>query len=101
MRHGRYGKFIACSRYPECDYTEPYTTGIKCPECDGELIERRSKKGKIYYACSNKDCNIVYWNKPVPVKCEKCGNPFMLEKKSRGKIYYQCPRCGHTNRDGG
>ncbi len=94
VKYGKYGRFIACSRYPECDYTSPYTIGVKCPEgCDGEFVERKSKKGKIYYTCEDKNCNIVHWYKPVSIECPKCGNHYMLERHRGKKIYYECPKC--------
>ncbi len=96
IRIGRYGRFKACSKYPDCKYTEPITTGVKCPECNqGEFIERKSKKGKTYYPCSNKDCNNVLWDKPLPVKCPECDAPFMVEKRGRRGNYLYCIKCKH------
>jgi len=98
IRRGRYGKFIACSQYPKCKYTKPYSLGIKCSRCDGEILERVSKKGKVYYPCSNPECKEVYWYKPVLVKCEKCGHPFMLLKRYKGKEYLECPECKYRKK---
>ncbi len=96
IKHGKYGRFLACSNYPECKYTKPITTGVKCPICNkGEFIERKSKKGKIYYPCSNKDCNNVLWNKPVSVICPICNASFMVEKRSRKGNYLYCIKCKH------
>ncbi len=94
VKYGRYGKFLACSGYPECKNTKPYVekTGVSCPQCNnGELIKRKSKKGKVFYGCSNyPDCKFVVWNKPVKEKCPKCGG-LMVKKKSRKKgEYYKC-----------
>lgn len=95
VKYGRYGKFLACSGFPDCKNTKPYVikTGVKCPECgDGDLIQRKSKKkGRIFYGCSNyPDCNFMVWNKPVTKKCPECGG-LMVEKKSRKKgTYYKC-----------
>jgi DNA topoisomerase I len=93
VKYGRYGKFLACSGYPECKNTKPYLlkTGVKCPECeDGELIQRKSKKGRTFYGCSNyPECNFVVWNKPVKKKCPKCGG-LMVEKKKSGHKVYKC-----------
>ncbi|RKX19345.1 MAG: type I DNA topoisomerase [Candidatus Zixiibacteriota bacterium] len=99
IRQGRFGRFIACSRYPECKTTEPISTGVKCPEkgCDGELLERRSKKGRIFYSCSRyPKCKFSLWFKPVPRKCPACGYSFMVEKSTiaRGDYLY-CTNCKH------
>jgi DNA topoisomerase I len=101
VKYGRYGKFLACSGYPDCKNTKPYVvkTGVKCPVCnDGELIQRRSKKGRVFYGCSNyPECKFVIWNKPVEKRCPECGG-LMVEKKSKNDgIYYKCidKNCGH------
>ncbi|MFP4020219.1 MAG: type I DNA topoisomerase, partial [Halanaerobium sp.] len=104
VKYGRYGKFLACSSYPECKNTKPYLvkTGVDCPECeDGEVIERTSKKGRTFYGCSNyPDCNFMTWNKPVEKPCPVCGS-LMVEKttKAKGK-HYKCinKECGHTEK---
>ncbi|MFW6280532.1 MAG: type I DNA topoisomerase [Halanaerobium sp.] len=104
VKYGRYGKFLACSSYPECKNTKPYLvkTGVDCPECeDGEVIERTSKKGRTFYGCSNyPDCNFMTWNKPVEKPCPVCGS-LMVEKttKAKGK-HYKCTNkeCGHTEK---
>ncbi|RAK11110.1 DNA topoisomerase-1 [Halanaerobium saccharolyticum] len=104
VKYGRYGKFLACSSYPECKNTKPYLikTGVDCPECeDGEIIERTSKKGRTFYGCSNyPDCNFMNWNKPVKKPCPECGS-LMVEKttKAKGK-HYKCTNkeCGHTEK---
>jgi DNA topoisomerase-1 len=104
VKYGRYGKFLACSSYPECKNTKPFLikTGVDCPECeDGEVIERTSKKGRTFYGCSNyPDCNFMTWNKPVEKKCPECGG-VMVEKttKAKGK-HLKCTNkeCGHTEK---
>ncbi len=88
IKEGRYGKFIACQGYPECKNTKPLTTGIACPQegCGGQLVERRSRRGKAYYTCSDYPrCKFVLWQRPVPEPCPKCGAPFLLERYARGK----------------
>ena len=82
MKYGRFGEFTACSNYPTCKYVKQKTIGVKCPECsEGEIIERRSKKGKTFYGCNRyPDCTFVAWGKPVPEKCPECGSPYMVEK---------------------
>lgn len=94
VKYGRYGKFLACSGYPECKNTKPYLikTGVGCPKCDdGELVQRKSKKGRVFYGCSNyPDCDFMVWNKPVEQKCPQCGG-IMVEKTTRKKgTFYKC-----------
>ena len=94
VKYGRYGKFLACSGYPDCKNTKPYLikTGVDCPECDdGELVQRKSKKGRKFYGCTNyPDCNFMVWNKPVNKKCPDC-NGMMVEKHTRKKgKFYKC-----------
>src|SRR5438105_3025872 len=93
VKEGRFGEFTACSNYPKCKYIKPKTVGVACPKpgCGGELIERRSKRGKVFYGCLKyPDCDFVLWNKPVPEPCPQCGAPFLLEKatKREGLIRY-------------
>jgi DNA topoisomerase-1 len=96
VKNGRFGKFIACSNYPKCKHTQPFTTGIKCPECeDGEITEKKNRKGRYFYSCSNyPDCKYISNDKPVDIKCPACGNHFMQEKysKEKGK-HLLCPNC--------
>ena len=96
IKEGRYGKFIACQGYPECKNTKPLTTGIACPQegCGGQLVERRSRRGKSYYACSKyPECKFVLWQRPIPEPCPKCGAPFLLERYARGKkLLRYCPK---------
>jgi DNA topoisomerase-1 len=85
IKAGRYGKFLACSRYPECKTTKPLATGIKCPKDGGDIVERRSKRGKLFWSCSNfPECKFASWYKPVPKKCPKCGADFLFEKHTKG-----------------
>ena len=106
-KQGRYGTFLACSAYPECKNTRSVasaagaSTGVPCPEpnCKGELVERRSRRGKVFYGCNQyPDCTYATWDRPVPVACPACGGPFMVEKttKKEGK-HLRCPdrECGH------
>ena len=83
---GRFGKFLACPGFPECRNTKAIIkgTGVKCPQCGAEIIERKSQKGKKYFACEKgKDCGFVLWDKPTDKKCEKCGS-IMVEKYVKG-----------------
>ncbi len=100
IKRGRFGRFLACEGYPECQNTRTITTGIKCPEegCGGELTEKRTKRGKIFYSCTNyPKCKFAIWEKPVPKACPLCKAPFMIEKRSGGEINIQCRTegCGH------
>ena len=99
MKTGRYGEFTACSNYPTCKFVKQKTIGVKCPECsEGEVVERRSKKGKTFYGCSRyPECNFVAWGKPVPEKCPDCGSPYMIEKFLKAGPVWQCPNpeCKH------
>ena len=91
-------RFIACTGYPECRYTSPYSTGVTCPVegCGGELVEKSSKRGKVFYACNRyPDCTYALWDPPVDQGCPKCGNPVLVAKstKSRGD-HLACPAKG-------
>lgn len=83
VKMGRFGKFVACSNYPECKFTKPVSLGIACPEenCKGYISVRRSKKGRTFYGCSEyPNCKFTSWDKPVPEECPQCKSPFMVEK---------------------
>jgi len=99
LKSGRYGKFIACSRYPECKNTRPLTTGIKCPKDGGDIVERRSKRGKVFWSCSNyPTCKFASWYKPVQRKCPKCEADLLLEKRNKGgdiTLFCHDKECGH------
>ena len=86
IKDGRFGLFTSCSNYPKCKYIKPKTIGVPCPKsgCGGELIERRSKRGKVFYGCSKyPECDFVLWNKPVPEQCPSCGAPYLIEKTTK------------------
>ncbi len=93
IKHGRFGKFLACSNYPDCDFTKAIlkTIGIKCPICkDGDVVERKTKKFKNFYGCSKfPECNFVNWNKPTGKNCPECGN-YLVEQKTRQKHVIKC-----------
>ena len=93
IRHGRYGKFLACSNYPECNNTKPILKklGIKCPECEtGDIIERKTKKLKIFYGCSEfPNCHFVSWDQPIDKKCPKCGD-ILVHKKTKKLDFIKC-----------
>ncbi len=86
VKRGRYGKFLACSGYPECKNAKPISTGVKCPEegCDGELLERTSRRGKVFFSCSKyPECKFATWHKPIAEKCPECGYPILVEKTTK------------------
>lgn len=89
IKHGRYGKFLACSNYPECEETKPFyhKIGVKCPECEnGDIIERRSKRGRLFYGCSSfPDCRFVSWDRPIDKRCPECGSILLHKKNKKGE----------------
>ncbi|SCW74655.1 DNA topoisomerase-1 [Paenibacillus tianmuensis] len=93
---GRFGKFLACSGFPECRNTKPIVkdTGVTCPNChEGKIIERRSKKGRIFYGCDRyPGCDFVSWDKPVGHPCPKCG-AMLIEKRNKSGTFTQCVSC--------
>lgn len=93
IRHGRFGKFMACKNYPECKNTKPILEriGIKCPTCkDGDVIVRKTKKGRDFYGCSTfPQCKFVSWNKPTGKTCEICGS-YTVEKTTKDKTLELC-----------
>jgi DNA topoisomerase-1 len=94
---GRYGRFLACSAFPECRNTRAIvkSTGVRCPACaEGELVERRSKRGRLFYGCNRyPDCEFVSWNKPVDRPCPRCGK-LLVEKKGK-KEGIRCIECAY------
>ena len=94
VKRGRYGRFLACSNYPACKNIKPYSLGVPCPEegCNGEIVEKSSKKGRIFYGCSNYPaCKFASWDRPVAISCPDCDSPALIETKSGEKL--KCPRC--------
>jgi DNA topoisomerase I len=81
LKHGRFGEFTACSNYPACKYVKQKSTGLVCPKDGGDVVERKSKRGKVFYGCANyPDCDFVLWNKPILEPCPQCGERFLIEK---------------------
>ncbi|MCK5740267.1 type I DNA topoisomerase [bacterium] len=97
LKVGRYGRFLACSGYPDCKTTSPFRLGIPCPkeDCKGDVVERRSKRGRTFYGCSEyPDCNFVSWYKPINTKCPNCGHQYLEERYTQAKgEYLRCPSC--------
>jgi len=93
LKSGRFGEFVACSNYPTCKYVKQKTIGVPCPNCnEGELTERRSKRGKTFYGCNRyPDCDFVAWAKPIVEKCPDCGSPYLVEKHLKSGSWAACP----------
>jgi DNA topoisomerase I len=93
IRHGRYGEFTSCSGYPDCKYVKQNFIGVKCPQCkDGELVEKRARKGNTFYGCSNyPKCRFTSANKPIVEKCPTCGNEYLVEKFLKTGPVIACP----------
>lgn len=93
IKYGRFGKFMACKNYPECKNTRPLVNkvGVKCPKCkEGDIILRKSKKGKAFYGCSNyPECDFISWYKPTGEVCKECGS-YMVEKQTKNEIKEIC-----------
>jgi len=96
IKLGKFGKFLACSGFPECRNARPLLIriGVPCPTCgEGEIVERRSKKGRTFFGCERYPaCDFVSWNKPVARPCASCGNAYLVESGRRGQD--KCPACG-------
>jgi len=100
-KQGKYGKFLACPNFPTCRNTKNIVKeiGIKCPKCDGNVIEKKSHRGKVFYGCTNfPTCDFTSWDKPTDKVCDKCGG-IMYEKNFRGKKIY-CPSCEENSKKG-
>ena len=99
-RRSRFGEFLGCSGYPECDgikriTSPPVKTGVACPECrEGEILERRSRRGKLFYGCNRyPKCKFASWKKLIAQPCPKCGSPYLIEKVSkRTGTNWACPK---------
>ncbi len=86
VKTGRFGKFIACSAYPECKTTKPLALGVKCPSpgCGGDLVQKRTRKGRSFFACSRyPQCEYALWDRPINKTCPTCSAPFLVEKVSK------------------
>ena len=92
IKHGRFGRFMACSGYPECKNTKPIVngTGVNCPKCGKEIVERRGRRGRTFFGCSGyPECTQIYWYKPVDKKCPKCGE-LLVERNGKAGKSLQC-----------
>lgn len=98
VKHGRYGNFLACPGFPECRTTKPIVkdTGVKCPKCEGAIVERRTKRGRIFYGCEKyPECDYVSWDAPLKENCEVCGAFKVLHGFRKGRYMKLCsnPEC--------
>ena len=101
IKEGRFGKFLACTGYPECKNTKPIvkSTGVKCPKCGKDILERKSRHGRIFYGCSGyPECTVSYWDKPTGDMCPKC-NSMIVEGKGKTKLR-KCsnPECDYKEK---
>jgi len=106
VKRGRYGSFLACSRYPDCKTTKAISLGVDCPkeDCNGYLTEKRSRRGKVFYGCSNyakTGCDFVTWDRPIPQPCEMCDAKFVVKRENKRGVRIRCLTCGHTASEAG
>ena len=95
IRYGRYGKFISCSGFPECRYTEPWLEkiGVTCPQDGGDLVERKTRKGRTFFGCDNyPECDFTSWKRPIPQPCPNCQGLLVIANKRE----VQCLKCEET-----
>jgi len=98
VKRGRFGSFLACSRYPDCKTTKPISLGVACPRegCGGFLTEKRSRRGKTFFGCSNyskTSCDFVTWDRPIAEECPECGAKFMVKKETKSGTHIRCLSC--------
>ncbi len=106
IRRGRFGEFLSCSGFPKCRNSRPLPLDVPCPreDCDGQVVERRSKKGRKFFGCSNfqkTGCNFVVWDRPKPKECPKCGAKFLVvaSKRKSGGLRCVTDGCDYTTKD--
>jgi DNA topoisomerase-1 len=95
IRFGRYGKFISCSGFPECRHTEPWLEkiGVECPQDHGDIVERKTRKGRVFFGCANyPECEFTSWKRPLPRPCPKCGGMLVIANKREAS----CLNCSET-----
>ncbi len=99
IKMGRFGKFMACSNFPNCRNTKPILKdiGVKCPKCkDGDVVERRSKRGRLFFGCNKyPECDFLSWDKPINRNCPKC-DEILVEKKTKSKKQVKCIACDYS-----
>lgn len=95
IRYGRFGKFISCSNFPTCRYTEPWLEkiGVRCPKDGGEVVERKTRKGRTFFGCENyPNCDFTSWKRPLKIPCPKCSGLLVIANKREA----QCTNCQET-----
>ena len=95
IKWGRFGKFISCSNYPECKHTEPFLEkiGVACPKDGGEIVLRKTRKGRIFYGCENyPTCDFTSWKRPIKTPCPECNGILVFKNKKE----FQCMDCEET-----
>jgi DNA topoisomerase-1 len=101
VKTGRFGKFLACSAYPDCKTTKALTIGVKCPmpACGGDLVQKRTRKGRSFYSCSRyPKCEFALWDRPINKPCPSCQAPFLVEKVSKAagsSVQCRNEECGY------
>jgi DNA topoisomerase-1 len=98
VKRGKFGSFLACSRYPDCKTTKPISLGVKCPRegCGGQIAEKRSRRGKSFFGCVNwksKGCDFVVWDRPIPQPCPVCNAKFVVKKETKRGTTLRCLEC--------
>jgi DNA topoisomerase I len=84
IKQGRFGEFTACTNYPKCKYVKQKTTGVLCPKDGGDIVEKKSRRGKVFFGCANyPDCDFTLWSRPIAEKCPDCAAPFLVEKVTK------------------
>jgi len=101
VKQGRFGEFTACSDYPKCRYVKMKETDVTCPQCGkGQIVERRSKRGKLFYGCAAyPDCDFVLWRRPVPKACPECDRTYLVEritKRSGHQLVCESENCEYV-----
>ena len=101
IREGRFGKFQACSGFPQCHNTKPLLVkiGVPCPKCGGEVTQRRTRAGRVFYGCANyPECDFTSWDKPTVQPCPVCGKQLLERTESNGRVKYFCsdPECANA-----
>ena len=98
VKTSRFGKFLACTGYPQCKHTESIALSVKCPKCgEGKIVQKRSKRGKVFYGCNRyPDCDFVSWNEPTSEQCPNCNESHLeVVQRGRGKALV-CPKCSYS-----
>ena len=100
VKRGRFGSFLACSAYPDCKFTKAISLGVDCPKkgCNGFVTEKRSRRGKVFFGCSNYAktvCDFVSWDRPINEKCPDCGAAFLVKRENRRGVRIRCLSCDY------